>query len=177
MEAYTVSSAANSAPSVPTYLRILCLGNELLADDSFGHVVADHLHRYATPEIEVVSTPEAGFHLLDYILNTRRLVVVDSVQTGKAPVGTVYVFRDKDLQIASGSSPHYVGLYESVLLARSLGLAVAGEIVIVAVEIADSTTLGAEMHSALRAAIPEVVQIVRDIMAEIDCDSAFTKGA
>lgn len=143
--------------------RILCLGNELLADDSFGHVVADHLRPYATPETEIVSTPEAGFHLLDYVLNTRRLVVVDSVLTGKAPVGTIYVLREDELNVLTGGSPHYVGLHESLLLARTLSLPVAKEVIIVAAEIADCTTLGGKMHSDLRTVIPEVVRIVRGI--------------
>lgn len=148
--------------------RVLCLGNELLRDDSLGHVVAGHLRPYANADTEVVSTSESGFHLLDYLLNTRRLVVVDSVLTGKAPVGTIYVLRDNELNVVAGGSPHYVGLYESLVLARRLDLPVAEEVIIVAVEIADCSTLGGEMHSALRAAIPEVIGIVLSMVTDAD---------
>jgi len=147
-------------------MRVLCLGNELLADDSFGLVVADHLRLCTAPDVDVVSTPEAGFHLLDYVVNTRRLVVVDSVMTGKAPVGTIYVLHEGELNVITGGSPHYVGLYESLVLGRTLNLRVAEEVVIVAVEIADCTTLGGEMDSALHSAIPEVVRIVRTLLTE-----------
>lgn len=156
--------------------RILCLGNELLADDSFGLVVAEHLRLCTAPETEVVSTPEAGFHLLDYVLNTRRLVVVDSVMTGKAPVGTIYVLHEDELNVITGGSPHYVGLYESLVLGRTLNLRVAEEVVIVAVEIADCTTLGGEMHSALQAAIPEVIRIVQTLMAEPGKSASRERG-
>ena len=145
-------------------MRVLCLGNDLLGDDSLGSMVAEHVRQFAPPEVEVVGTPEAGFHLLDYVLNTRRLVVIDTVRTGTAPPGTIYVFRDGDLKALPGGSPHYVGLYEVLALSRRLGLPVAEEVIILAVEAADCTTLGGEMHPAVRAAIPVLIRIVRDSM-------------
>jgi len=169
MAACTVNSAPKPDPAARVCdTRVLCLGNELLRDDSLGPVVAGRLRPYANADTEVVSTPETGFHLLDYILNTRHLVVVDSVLTGKAPVGTIYVLRDSELNVVVGGSPHYVGLYESLVLARRLDLPVAKEVVIVAVEIDDCSTLGGEMDSALRAAIPEVIRIVQSMMIEAD---------
>jgi hydrogenase maturation protease len=152
--------------------RILCLGNDLLADDSFGLVVADHLRPYATPETEIISTPEAGFHLVDYVLDTHCLIVVDGMMTGKAPVGTIYVLQEEDVNVAAGGSPHYVGLYESLVLARTLNLPVAKKVIVVAVEIADCTTMGAKMNSALYAAIPEVIRIVRSITRSVPRASA-----
>jgi hydrogenase maturation protease len=160
-----VNETAPPEAPAPVYdTRILCLGNELLADDSLGYMVADHLRSYPIGEIEIVSTPEAGFSLLDYFLDTRRLLVVDTVLMGKAPVGTIYVLREEELNVVAGGSPHYVGLYESLVLARALGLPVAEEVVIIAVEIADCTTLGRTMHPAVRRAIPEVIRIARDML-------------
>lgn len=159
------SAARADCASTRVDTRILCLGNDLLQDDSFGHIVAERLVPCALPDIEIVPTCDAGFRLLDYALDTRRLVVVDSVLTGKASVGTVYVFRDDELRTAGGTSPHYVGLYESILLGRTLGLPVADEVVIVGVEIADCWTFGGTLHPAVRAAIPEVVQIVCGVIS------------
>ena len=155
-------------------MRILCLGNDLLGDDSLGSVVAEHIRQFAPPEVEVVSTPETGFHLLDYVLNTKRLVVIDTVRTGTAPPGTIYVFRDGDLKALPGGSPHYVGLYEVLALSRRLGLPVAEEVAILAVEAADCTTLGGEMHPAVRAAIPVLIRIVRDSVAGAGKSAAQT---
>lgn len=157
------SSSATTAQSVT--MRVLCLGNDLLGDDSLGSMVAEHIRQFAPPEVEVVSTPETGFHLLDYVLNTKRLVVIDTVRTGTAPTGTIYVFRDGDLKALPGGSPHYVGLYEVLALSRRLGLPVAEEVAILAVEAADCATLGGEMHPAVRAAIPVLIRIVRDSVA------------
>ena len=47
--------------------RILCLGNELLADDAFGLVAAEELRR-RFPQMDVVFTTDSGFHLLDNLI-------------------------------------------------------------------------------------------------------------
>ena len=146
--------------------RVLCLGNDLLADDSFGIVLADQIRSLATAGVEVVSSPETGFHLLDYVSNTRQLVVDDTVMTGKASPGTVLVFVESELQTVSGVSPHYVGLCEVLALARHLSLNVAKRISLVAVEAADCTTVGGVMHPAVRAAIRSVATIVRNLVSE-----------
>src|SRR5208283_5509171 len=49
---------------LPAPIRILCLGNELLADDAFGSAVAEELRR-RFPTMDVVFTTDSGFHLLD----------------------------------------------------------------------------------------------------------------
>lgn len=145
-------------------MRVLCLGNDLLADDSLGSVVAEQVRQFAPAEVKVLSTPETGFHLLDYVLDTRRLVVIDTVLTGTAPAGTIYVLHDRELKAAPGGSPHYVGLSEALALARRLGLPVAEEVIVLAVEAADCSTLGGEMHPAVCAAVPALVNMVRDMM-------------
>jgi hydrogenase maturation protease len=145
-------------------MRILCLGNELLADDSLGSLVAEHIRQFAPAGVEVLSTPEAGFHLLDYVLNVRRLVVVDTLMTGTAPAGTIYVFHEHELKAIPGGSPHYVGLHETLTLARQLGLPVAEEVFFLAVEAVDCSTLGGEMDPAVVAAVPVLVNLVQDMV-------------
>ena len=147
-----------------TALRVLCLGNELLGDDALGCVVADQLRPFASAEVDILSTPESGFHLLDYVVGLRRLIVVDTVQTGTAPPGTIYQFRDCELALVPGGSPHYVGLCEALALARTLGLPVAEEVIILVVEAVDCLTLGAEMSSQVCSTIPTLVSMVRDMM-------------
>ena len=147
-------------------MRVLCLGNDLLADDSLGIAFAEQFQQLAPADVEVVSTPESGFHLLDYVLNIQRLVVVDTVLTGAAPPGTIYAFYDHELQALPGASPHYVGLNETLALARQLGLKVADEVVFLAVEAYDCKTLGGEMHPAVAGAIPRLLTMVQEMMCE-----------
>ena len=121
--------------------RILGLGNEILADDAFGIRVAGLVGTILPPgTVEVVSSSLSGFHLLDYLLDTDRLVVVDTVLTGKAAPGTLYVVREGEMASPGAGAPHGVALFDALNLARRLGLAAASEVLIVAVEAADCLT-------------------------------------
>lgn len=143
-------------------MRILCLGNELLADDAFGFVAAEELRR-RLPQLDVVFTSASGFHLIDYLSGVRLLLVVDTIHTGSTPPGTLYVLRSSDFKSLSGPSPHYVGLFETLQLARELLLNVPEEVIILAVEAADCLTLGGEMHGAVKSALG----LVSDLVAEM----------
>jgi hydrogenase maturation protease len=145
-------------------MRVLCLGNDLLADDALGSVVAERIRESAPPEVEVVSTSETGFHLLDYVLNTSCLIVIDTVVTGAAAPGTIYVLEENDFRTTPGGSPHYIGLQETLALGRALNLVAPETVVVLAVEAADCSTLGGAMHPAVRAAIPALLDKVREII-------------
>jgi hydrogenase maturation protease len=168
MGACIVSEASKSETTSPNpaarrwSVRVLCLGNDLIGDDSVGGIVAAHVRQFAPADVEVVGTPETGFHLLDYVLNTTRVIVVDTVVTGSAPPGTIYEFRDTDLKSVPGVSPHYVGLFEALAVARHLRLPAAEQALILAVEAADCSTIGEAMHPAVVAAIPALIKKVRE---------------
>jgi len=148
---------------LPAPIRILCLGNELLADDAFGSAVAEELRR-RFPQIDVVFTTDSGFHLLDYLAEIERLLVVDSIQTGNASPGTLYVLRSSDMKSCFGPSPHYVGLFETLQLAKELLLNVPKDVIILAVEVADCLTLGGKMHDAVNSTVGLVVDLVGEIV-------------
>jgi hydrogenase maturation protease len=139
------------------------LGNELLADDAFGFAVAEELRR-RFPQMDVVFTTDSGFHLIDYLPGIQLLIVVDSIQTGTVPPGTLYVLRHSDIKLSFGLSPHYVGLFETLQLAKELLLNVPQEVIILAVEAADCLTLGLEMHAAVKSAVGLAVELVQEIV-------------
>jgi hydrogenase maturation protease len=144
-----------AGPSIPC--RVLCLGNELLADDALGSVVAGQLSGNG---LEVVYTTEAGVNLLDYILGAARLIVVDTILTGAAAPGSIHILREGDMETVSGAPLHYLGLFDTLRLARELALPVPEDVVIVAVEAADCITIGGEMTPVVQAAIPRVIDCV-----------------
>jgi hydrogenase maturation protease len=157
-------SVPAAPPTRAVRARVLCLGNDLLADDAFGFLAAEYLRERLPPAVDVVFSTDAGFALLDFLEDTRLLVVVDVVQTGKTPPGTVSVFRVEDLRGVPGNSPHYVGLFESLDLGRAIGMPVPEEVAIVVVEAADCLTIGGAMHPDVRAAVPEVAARVAAIV-------------
>ena len=190
MAASTGSSAASASPEgvqTDRPVRVLCLGNDLIADDAVGIVAARGLCRrlaalgpprpvgpafdpaasaraFGHPRagtVEVVETALTGMYLLEAVVGASRLIVVDAVVTGSAEPGTVAVLGEGDFAAVTwGGSPHYVGLFEALALARSLGLDVPGEVTIVAVEVADHLTVGGGMTTPVGAAVPAVVERV-----------------
>ena len=147
---------------MPSPFRILCLGNEVLADDAFGWVATLELRR-RFPQLDVVFTTEAGFQLLDYLCDIQLLLVVDSIQTGNVPPGTLYVLRSSDIKTPFGTSPHYVGLLETIQLAKKLLQNVPENVIILAVEVMDCLTLGGEMLPAVRS----TAGLVSDLVGEL----------
>jgi hydrogenase maturation protease len=136
----------------------------MLADDAFGLLVAHRVEQLHPPGVEVVYTSESGFHLLDYVQNVTHLIAVDTIQTGRADPGALYILREGDVQSAPGGSPHFIGLFETLALGRKLGLSVPDHVTILAVEPADCLTVGGPIHPAVEAAIPRVVRLVREIV-------------
>lgn len=163
---------------------MLCLGNELISDDGLGVVAARGLFRrlaaagVAVPPtpafdpamtvrafelprvgaVEVVETALTGMYLLEAVVGASRLIVVDTVASGANDPGTVLELTESDLAGPRGGSPHYIGLLETLDLARGLGLEVPSDVVIVAVEAGDSMTVGGEMTRSVLAAVPVVVE-------------------
>jgi hydrogenase maturation protease len=180
------ASTASSPPATVGPTRVLCLGNDLIADDALGVVAARWLCRrlagvgvplpagpafdpaatlraFEYPRagrVEVVETALTGMYLLEAVVGASRLIVIDTVVTGVSPPGSVRVLAEDDFTGPRGVSPHYIGLFETLELARGRGLPVPGEVVIVAVEAADYLTVGGPMTASVGAAVPVVVEKV-----------------
>lgn len=190
------ASIASSGPALvgpvaakPT--RVLCLGNELIADDALGVVAARRLARRlgvaGTPVppgssfdpaltvwafelpgvgmVEIVETALTGMYLLEAVVGASRLIVLDTVVSGAVDPGTILELTERDLAGPRGGSPHYIGLLETLDLARALGMQVPDEVVIVAVEAGDYMTVGGEMTRPVEAAVPVVVDRAMALIA------------
>jgi hydrogenase maturation protease len=181
-----VALPAGPPPTGPASrpVRVLALGNELISDDALGIAAARALcrrladagpplppglspdpaatvqafHHPGFGRVEVVETALTGMYLLEAVVGASRLIVVDSIVTGACDPGTVLVLREGDFGGPAGSSPHYVGLFEALELARALGLDVPADVVILAVEAGDYRTIGGAMTDPVRAAVPVVVE-------------------
>jgi len=126
---------------------VLGLGNDLLADDAVGlHVARAAAASLAgEPGVVVRETMEMGLALLDEIVGFDALVIVDSIQTARAPAGHIHEFDLDALSSRRMSAPHFLGVAETLALGSRLGLAMPRRVRIVAVEVADPFTLAVRM--------------------------------
>jgi len=147
-----------AASTASEHARVLGLGNEILADDAFGILVAREVQR-RYPDAEVVCSSASGFDLLDNLLDVERLLVVDTVITGDCPPGTLRVFPARGIEPMAGGSPHFVGLAEVLRVAAALGMSLPREVAVIAVEAAECSTAGGAIDPAVTAAIPRAVEL------------------
>jgi hydrogenase maturation protease len=102
---------------------VVCIGNELIADDAAGYEVWRRLQEMQLPEetrIEFASV--GGIALLDLLTgNEGLLIVVDAVQLG-APPGTIHHIMWNEIPFKGNSaiSAHGIGLREAMEVGKLL---------------------------------------------------------
>jgi len=157
---------------------ILGVGSSILTDDSVGLVVAGKLgERLAgRGDVDVGVNEEAGFSLLEESLGYDRLVVIDSILTGREP-GTVMRLDLADLgRTIHSNSPHGANLATVMELGRQQNMDVPDEVVIYAIEVVDVLTFGEELTPALAARVGAIVdEIIGEVFPE-PSDSTDERG-
>lgn len=149
-------------------ILVLCLGNEVLSDDAFGPVIARLLENSACQRdrVEVMFAPVAGFHLLDLLEQREKVLVVDSIQTGKVRPGTLHFFPMGQLAPSKGlTTSHQINLPTALELGRKMGYQMPDHIDVLAVEVADNTTLSEELTGTVAAAIDPALKSIERWMA------------
>ena len=150
---------------------LLGLGNDLLSDDGVGLVVVRQLKPALTqlPGLDVLETSEMGLALLDFITGYRAAVLVDAVQTGKAPPGFIHHLEPDALPRLSTRTPHTLGIGETLALGRTLGLPMPKQVRILAIEVQDPYTLGTALTPILQAALPAILaQVTTAVQALVE---------
>ncbi len=142
-------------------ILILGLGNELLGDDAVGILAARALKERLRDKADVVESALSGMALLDLFIGYERAIIIDAVQTRRAPPGTIHELSPADLGAVAAPSPHYAGLPELIATAQALKLDFPKEIKIFAMEVADPHTIGSTLT-------PEVAQALGDLVQRVE---------
>jgi len=132
---------------------ILCLGNPLRRDDAVALHVARILEADPPPGASVTTSARAGLYLLDEMEGFDRVVVVDAVQTGGHPPGTIHSLPAEALHGPAGPSPHAVGLPSALALARAAGAPVPSRVWLVLVEVETLDVVGEGLSPAVAGAV------------------------
>jgi hydrogenase maturation protease len=145
---------------------ILGVGSSILTDDAVGLVVAERLRAKLgeRDDVDFGFNEEAGFSLLEESLGYDRLVVIDSILTGREPGAIVRVGLDDLGRTIHSNSPHGLNLATVMALGRSQQMDVPDEVIIFAIEAADVLTFGESLSPELSG---QVDRIADEIAAEI----------
>lgn len=103
-------------------LRVVCIGNSLVADDAAGCEVYRILTEKKVPSGMCVTLMEmAGINLLDELQGEQILIIIDAVRFGARP-GTLHLLPWEEIPKTSGLpvSAHGIGVRESIEIGRIL---------------------------------------------------------
>jgi len=143
---------------------VLCLGNEILSDDSFGFKIEQILKREydVGDNTEIVFSPLAGFNLLDLLKGRQRVLIIDTIVTGKAEPGTLHFLRMGHFTPAKNlTCSHQISLPTALNLGRELAIDMPDDIDILAVEAKDIETLDENMtHTVEEAVSGAIIRIM-----------------
>jgi len=146
-------------------LLILCLGNEIISDDGFGPKVAEKLQEH--PEItdiaDVIFAPVAGFGLLDYFAHREKILIVDTIRTGKVAPGTLSTYPANIFTPSFHlTTSHQINLPTALELGKQLGIDMPKEIDVVTVEAEDLETLCEKLTPNVEQAISGAIELIKN---------------
>lgn len=143
-------------------IKILGCGNTLVGDDGVGIRVIERLQRLKlSPNVEIIDAGVGGLAILSWIEDADKVIIVDAVQTGNEPPGTVYEFTDKEMPPSNMFmlSLHDLNLVDTLNVGRIVQK-MPDEIVIIGVEVNRVAEFTKELTPEVEAAIPEVIDLV-----------------
>lgn len=168
---------------------IIGLGNPILGDDGVGWKVAEQVQRHIESDaryympirplgsktVQHVSTIEVdcvalgGLSLMERMVGYQRAILVDSMETGQSPEGSVSVFPLEALTNPSAShssAAHDTSLLTALEVGRKMKMQVPEAVTVVAIEAKNVYDFSEELSPAVAEAVPLAVQSVIQLLKE-----------
>jgi hydrogenase maturation protease len=112
-------------------------------------------------EVTVEESSLAGFNLLDLLAGQERAIIVDSILTEGGNPGAIYRLTPDDFTTTIRlHSPHDINLFTALELGKQMGIVMPSDIIILAIEAADTITFGESLTTAVEAAVPVALEAV-----------------
>jgi len=153
---------------------IVGLGNPILGDDGVGwHIARTLLQRlqegsfeFEQPEINCLSL--GGLSLMENLVGFDRVILIDAINNGRGPLGSVYQLSLEDLPNPySGhtGSAHDTSLQTALEMGRSLGLNLPNSIQVIAIEAQIDLTFSENLSPPVAKAVPLAVELILEELA------------
>ncbi len=159
--------------------RIIGLGNPILGDDGVGWKVAEKLEKELDSKrallphlsIDVQRSSLGGLSLMEQMIDTDAVILIDAIQTGMQPVGSVHRLDLDTLpnySAAHTTSPHDTSLQNAIRAGKLLGADLPEVIRIVAIEANRVYEFSEQLSPQIEQAIPIACQAVWDYIFELE---------
>ena len=144
-------------------ILVLGVGNLLLKDEGVGiHVIRALEKEELPPNVSLMDGGTGGLHLISWIQDYNRIIMVDATLDHNPP-GTIRLIRPRyATDFPPLMSAHEIGLRDMIgamILTEKLP-----DIQLIVVSAEDISEVGMELTPAVEAAVPEVVEMVKQII-------------
>jgi hydrogenase maturation protease len=157
---------------------VIGLGNPILGDDGVGWVVAEQIRKALTDRpmstvdlqpVEVDFASLGGLSLMERLTDSERVILIDSIFTGRKKIGTVSQFTLSDipdLTAGHSASAHDTSLRNALNVGRSMHIDLPedGNVFIVAIEAEAVYDFSQELSPAVAKAVPIALKTVLDLV-------------
>jgi hydrogenase maturation protease len=154
---------------------IIGLGNPILGDDGVGWKVAQEVERQLPSSVPDPSSVVvecfslAGISLMEQMIGYERVILIDSLNTGQHPQGTVVTFALNelaDLTYGHSASAHDLSLKNALKLGRSMNanLPEDQQVHIVAIEAEHIYDFGETLTPTIEKAVPGAIEEVLKLL-------------
>ncbi|GAB4473431.1 MAG: hydrogenase maturation protease [Anaerolineales bacterium] len=160
-------------------VRIIGLGNPILGDDGIGWKVAEQLAREIEDKrplfphllIDIQQFSLGGLSLMEQMIDTDAVILIDAIQTGTQPIGSVMKLDIQNLpNFSSGhtSSPHDTSLQNALQAGKLMGAKLPEILRIVAIEAERVYEFSEKLTPPVEQAIPLACQFVWEYLSEME---------
>ncbi len=180
-----MTSAATVAR--PSSTLVIGLGNPILGDDGVGWKVAEEVKKRleADPRFQIPYRPFnskticrqslvevdclslGGLSLMERMIGYQQVILVDSMETGQSPAGSVSVFPLENLENPSAGhsgSAHDTSLLTALKTGRKMKLNIPHSVTVVAIETKNVYDFSEELSPAAAEAVPVACEAVLELL-------------
>ncbi|MBD5331820.1 MAG: hydrogenase maturation protease [Bacteroides sp.] len=145
---------------------IMGIGNLVLQDEGFGiHVIRELQNTQLPPYVDLLDGGTAGLHLMGYLQQYERVVVVDAA-LDSYPEGTLRCLKPSFGEFPPLVTAHEIGLKDVLEALTVTGF--CPEVTLIVCSVKKYTSLGVDLSPAVRAS---VLPAARMALKVADCGS------
>ncbi|WP_457571860.1 HyaD/HybD family hydrogenase maturation endopeptidase [Desulfovulcanus sp.] len=142
-------------------ILVLGVGNILFTDEGIGVRVVEQLQeKYKfSPNVSLLDGGTLGMRLMDYILKSDKLIIVDAVMGDHEP-GSIYRLTGDDLRksLSFKNSLHQTDLVDTLIYCEVIGN--SPDTVVIGIQPANLQTMSMQLSPEVNKALPEVMKMV-----------------
>lgn len=148
-----------------TEITVLGIGNIILSDEGFGVRVVEYLQEnFNFPDnVQLVDGGTLGIELTQFVTGTKKLLIIDSIDGGKASGSIFHLVGDEIRNHFSEKiSAHEIGIQDVLTMLELTGRAIPEVVVIGAQPF--SLEAGVELTPQMKKLIPKIADMAIDIL-------------